>query len=157
MALPLWPHYENVLFLLKSSYLVAAEVAKLSLVHIRLTKFLSYDFLTAVNRIMIAQGSSSMIAQSCGGRLNNGQDARTSSEQQSYELQESHETFAKLSCDHRKTVLRSQKVAVRTLRLSFVLGNKMHNLEDSFLTTFLKDGNPTTTTETCIHKEGGVI
>ena len=57
MAKPLWPHCENVLFLLKSSFLVAAEMAKLSLVHIRLTIiifFLSYDFLMAVNPIQIA-------------------------------------------------------------------------------------------------------
>ena len=78
------------------------------------------------------------------------QDAYTSAQRQSNESQESRETSAELSCDHRSTSATSERCNRNITRY------KMYNLQSGrlILTTFLNDG---TSTETCIYKRRVLI
>ena len=78
------------------------------------------------------------------------QDAYTSAQRQSNESQESRETSAELSCDHRSTSATSERCNRNITRY------KMYNLQSGrlILTTFLNDG---TSTETCINKRRVLI
>ena len=83
-------------------------------------------------------------------------DARTIAQRQSYKSQESRDTSSELFCEH--PTMRFQNAPLRTThdgRVLIVCTPKLNALfsgKDSFLTTILYNGNPTTATTTRIHK-----
>lgn len=72
-------------------------------------------------------------------------------------LEGSHKASTKWPCDLQTTlvILKACRSNCMVLRISFALGNTMNNSQgDIFFTPFLNDGNPPSSTATCIHVGG---
>ena len=88
---------------------------------------------------------------------------RTPAKRQSYESQESLGTSTELSCDHRKTRMTSESCRRNTARwpcvyrLHYEIKCIIPSAEDQLLTTFLKDGNLSMATATCIFIREGLL